>query len=139
MATYGVRYYEAGQRAVFEAELEASSEDALRADAAAAGRIILGLHRHSGARAASAGSAAARFDIAAWCRELATLLGAGMTVVEALETLAAQARGTSRETVHAGLLRSLQEGLRLSRAMQRSGSSPPSSLPVSRRANAPGP
>ena len=49
MATYGVRYYEAGQRAVFEAELEASSEDALRADAAAAGRIILGLHRHSGA------------------------------------------------------------------------------------------
>jgi len=59
-----------------------------------------------------------RFDVAWWCRELGTLLKAGMTVVEALETLDAQSRGTVREAVHTQLLRCLREGQSLSRAMQ---------------------
>lgn len=57
------------------------------------------------------------FDVAWWCRELRTLLLAGMTVVEAIETLAAGKRDAMRERVHAGLLKALHEGQSLSRAM----------------------
>ncbi|MEO6350928.1 MAG: type II secretion system F family protein, partial [Candidatus Limnocylindrales bacterium] len=120
MATYAMRYYDPVRRAVVDARIEARSEDVLRADSADAGRIILQL-RHASTASLATPVRAPRFQVATWCRELATLLKAGMTAVEALETLAAQAQGTERETVHAGLLRSLQEGRRLSRAMQHSG------------------
>ncbi len=123
MAMYGLRYYDPVQRAVVDSRVEAPSEQALRTDSAVAGRIVLQL-RHDSKASLVLAPRPSRFAVATWCRELATLLKAGMTAVEALETLAAQARGTEREIVHTGLLRSLQQGHRLSRAMQRSGAFP---------------
>lgn len=59
-----------------------------------------------------------KFDVAGWCREVATLLRAGMTVVEAVETLLEQDHEPQRARVHAGLLGALRQGLPLSRAMR---------------------
>jgi len=67
---------------------------------------------------------AAKLDVAWWCRELRTLLMAGMTVVEAVETLNAQSMssvlGQARAQVHDILVTRLREGMPLSAAMQSS-------------------
>ena len=47
-----------------------------------------------------------------------------MTVVEAIETLDLQSRGSAREAVHSNLMRSLREGRALSRAMKGAGAFP---------------
>ena len=46
--------------------------------------------RAQGGAAGAMASHASRFNVAWWCRELRTLLRAGMTAVEAIETLAAR-------------------------------------------------
>jgi len=123
MPHFNVRYFDPARASVTEERAEGDSEAALRAQWTTAGRVVLGLSvvpKKSG----GVTRRGARFDVAWWCRELGTLLRAGMTVVEALETLDAQSRGTAREQVHAGLLRSLREGQSLSRAMQSSGAFP---------------
>ena len=66
----------------------------------------------------------ARLDVAWWCKEVRTLLGAGMTVVEALETLNAQELGAARSRVHAALTKSLREGQALSDALESTGEFP---------------
>ena len=58
------------------------------------------------------------FDVAAWCRELRTLLAAGMTVVEAIDTLAQQQRQHGRGNPAARLQELLGQGLTLSSAMR---------------------
>jgi general secretion pathway protein F len=63
-------------------------------------------------------------DVAWWCRELRTLLAAGMTVVEALETLNAQPLGRTRAQLHAALVSALRQGQALSAAMQSTGAFP---------------
>lgn len=63
-------------------------------------------------------------DVAEWCRELRTLLDAGMTIVEALETLDAQSSDPARAHVHSDLLTLLHQGLPLSEAMRRSAAFP---------------
>jgi general secretion pathway protein F len=123
MPHFYVRYYDPAASAVTEARAEAASEAALRMEWAGTGRVVLGLGSQAGSSVSVSGRNA-RFQVAWWCRELGTLLKAGMTVVEALETLDAQARGTARESVHAQLLRSLREGQALSRAMQGAGAFP---------------
>jgi general secretion pathway protein F len=60
-------------------------------------------------------------DVAWWCRELRTLVLAGMTVVEALETLHAQSQGGSRAEATAALVLKLHEGKALSDAMSEVG------------------
>ena len=120
MPTFSVRYFDPIRAAVAEERAEAASEAALRAQWAETGRVVLGL-RADGKVAKVSNKQSASFDVAWWCRELATLLKAGMTVVEALETLDAQSRGTGRERVHSSLLRSLREGQALSRAMRGAG------------------
>jgi general secretion pathway protein F len=52
------------------------------------------------------------------------LLAAGMTVVEAIETLNAQSLGRARAQTHAGLVMHLRQGQALSAAMQAVGSFP---------------
>jgi general secretion pathway protein F len=81
---------------------------------------VLELRRHGKAMFESRGGKT-EFNVGWWCRELRTLLKAGMTVVEALETLQVQSRGGRREQVHASLLRSLREGQSLSKAMAGAG------------------
>lgn len=112
---FDVRHVPAGAPAVREERLEAGSAAELRARLAAAGSVILELRAGSSRTRLRAG---ARFDVAWWCRELETLLRAGMTAVEALETLAAGRHDAERDRVHGALLRSLHEGASLSRAMR---------------------
>ncbi len=117
MPFFNVRYFDPARAAVAEERAEADSEAVLRAQWMGAGRVILALHPER-VRAPVLTFGTRGFDVPWWARELRTLLKAGMTVVEALETMDVQARGTARETVHAQLLRSLREGQALSRAMQ---------------------
>lgn len=68
-------------------------------------------------RTPGAGARSERLDVAWWCRELRTLLFAGMTVVEALDTMQMKATGAARADVQAGVLRQLRQGHTLSGAM----------------------
>jgi general secretion pathway protein F len=96
--------------AVEEAVLEAASEAEAQAQIGA-GRTVLSV--------APVATPKGRFDAAWWCRELATLLRSGMTVVEAIETLAlGQQQSAARQQVHQALLGALRQGQSLSRAMR---------------------
>jgi general secretion pathway protein F len=70
-------------------------------------------------------SRAESLDIAWWCRELRTLLAAGMTIVEAIDTLRAQDLGSARARVHDALAQSMGQGLALSAAMENMQIFPP--------------
>jgi general secretion pathway protein F len=114
-----VRYVPAGAPAVREETLDARSADELRGRLQLAGGVVLQVQaRTAPAKLAGSLPKGARLDVAWWCRELETLLRAGMTAVEALETLAAGRHDGERDRVHAALLRSLREGAALSRAMR---------------------
>jgi general secretion pathway protein F len=128
MAWYAVRYYSPGHAGVVEDRLEADSEPALRAGMSARGAVLLQCE----VTADGAGKGGSRpvsrptrrrapFEVTWWCRELRTLLKAGMTAVEAVDTLHAQSQGTEREAVHVDLLKALGQGQSLSRAMQGTG------------------
>jgi general secretion pathway protein F len=66
-----------------------------------------------------ASARAQSLDVAWWCQELRTLLQAGMTVVEAIETLQAQsAPGSDRAAMQSALLTELHRGKALSVAME---------------------
>lgn len=124
MTAFRVRYFDPVRSGVVEEAIDAASEAAARETLAAARRVVLDVQPVQDGRAvgkSAARPAGAAFDVAWWCRELRTLLKAGMTVVEALETLQAQAGGGVRERVHTQLLRALREGQSLSRAMRGCG------------------
>jgi general secretion pathway protein F len=109
-----VRHLRPGTTMVLQEMQEAETADGLRRRLAAAGSVVLDLRP---ARAATL-TGTIRFDVAWWCRELETLLRAGMTAVEAIETLAAGHHDAERGRVHSTLLRALHEGATLSRAMR---------------------
>src|SRR5438105_1544379 len=117
MPHFTVLYFDPTRSSVVEERAQADSEASLRKHWADIGRVVLTLRR-DGDRPGVTATRDTAFDVAWWCRELGTLLKAGMTVVEALDTLHAQSRGGLREQVHARLLRSLREGQSMSRAMQ---------------------
>lgn len=116
---YEVRSFDAARAQVCSRTVEAADLVAARALAAADGGSLLSV------RALARGAAPARPDLAWWCRELRTLLDAGMTVVEALEALRAQPLGAAREQLHTTLLDLLQQGVALSDALRRAGGFPP--------------
>lgn len=119
---FQVRVFDPQSSAVNEEAAEAESLAALTERLTKTGVMVLSvqtLDRPASARLRAA-HRAAPLDVAWWCRELRTLLAAGMTVVEALDTLHAQQLGRARDEVHTSLLRSLRQGHSLSVAMQRS-------------------
>lgn len=118
---FAVRYIPPGGQAVISEVAEALSEDELRARLLASGNVLLDLRT---APRTKAKAGARGFDVAWWCRELRTLLRAGMTAVEAIETLAADHKDAARTAVHSALLKSLREGQSLSRAMRGAGMFP---------------
>ena len=103
--------------AVAELQLEAVDEAGAREQVVSRGHVVLSV-RALGAAVAS------RFDTAWWCRELRTLLKSGMTVVEAIDTLAAGHHDTERDRVHQGLRTALMQGQSLSKAMVTVGGFP---------------
>lgn len=137
MKQYEVRFFDpsAGRAAVLR--VEAASLAAVQeawSVSAPVGSVFLGVvdaaGRKLGTKRSKAGRAGAPSNVASrvgrrsgdfhvewWCRELRTLLLAGMTVVEALETLQAQTPGDARASVHADLIAALRSGQSLSKAM----------------------
>jgi general secretion pathway protein F len=113
-----VRSMAPGAAAVAEAQLDAASEVEVRQRIAAQGHVLLSV------QATQRAPRAPRFDVAWWCRELRTLLRSGMTVVEAIDTLAAGRHDPVRDRVHSGLLAALMQGQSLSRAMTTVGGFP---------------
>ncbi|MED5621558.1 type II secretion system F family protein [Ideonella sp. BN130291] len=110
---FQVRLFDAAAAAVREERAEGDSAAAVTERLQRGGMVVLSV-----AEVATASHATAKLDVAWWCRELRTLLGAGMTVVEALETLNAQSLGRARAQVHGTLVAQLRQGRPLSAAMQ---------------------
>lgn len=137
-----VRYLDAGGVSIGERTVEAADEPAARAILASEGRQALSVRRASWGRPSwpragrseasrargPGGQRRAAADVALFCRELQALTGAGLSVVEALESLAAQ-RGEAIATpadqggeagaagVHTQLLLRLRAGRSLSAAL----------------------
>lgn len=118
---FTVRLFDAQSSQVSEQALDAASLDELSQRLSAAGQVVLSIRRTVGARNVRLAAGRDRLDVAWWCKELRTLLVAGMTVVEALETLHAQRLGAARAEVHAVLVAQLRQGKTLSAAMQTTG------------------
>lgn len=119
--SYRVRHMRLGDTAVTQSTLVASSEEALRQELLAQGQTVLSLQRirettqllRTGLGRRPKGPSFALF-----CRELRTLIEAGMTVVEAADTLSARERLEGvRGSLAASLLEKLQHGMSLSNAM----------------------
>ena len=108
------------QTLIEEALVEAPDEGTLRARLQSEGAVVLSIAK-SGKSAAASGSKG--FDVAWWCRELATLLRAGMSAVEAIETLQLQTTRAGGD-VQVRLLTALHQGQSLSQAMQATGGFP---------------
>lgn len=112
---------------IVETVVEAEGEVQARAAAASTGLQVLSIHAVKPQADVQRRSWRSS-DLAWWCRELRTLIGAGMTAVEGLETLQAQAEGSGmsdeRQRVQAELLLHLHRGLALSQAMDRVGGFP---------------
>jgi general secretion pathway protein F len=119
---FTVKLFDASRSTVIEELMDAASETELRHQCLANGRVVIAVRKAAHSRPVKIRTAA--FDVGWWCRELRTLVGAGMTVVEALESLQVHATGGLRAKVHATLLRSLHEGQSLSRAMRATGAFP---------------
>ncbi|MCD2345012.1 type II secretion system F family protein [Ideonella azotifigens] len=117
---FEARLFDPASRAVELRRLQADDEPAARALLSATGHTVLELRTLRGRRQAAAGGKR-KEDLALWCRELRALLQAGMSVVEALDALAAAAGPAS---MHEALLARLREGKSLSTAMQQVGGFP---------------
>lgn len=116
---YLVRCVLPQEMAVREQLFQASDEDALRADLEKQGVVILHVRKQSQIRR---GYRNAEFGLL--CREVVTLIRAGMTVVEAVDTLAAaRDAGPERGLIHA-LRERLQTGQALSQALSAEESTP---------------
>jgi len=118
---FEARLFDPAHRAVELRRLQADDEPAARALLMATGHAVLDLRALRGRRQAASGAGKHKEDLALWCRELRALLLAGMSVVEALDALAAAAGPAS---MHEALLVKLREGKSLSTAMQQVGGFP---------------
>jgi general secretion pathway protein F len=113
---YTVRWFDPEQAAVQELTADAPDRAAALAQVTARGGVVLSVRK---TRAASVATGRDRaLDVGWWCRELRTLITAGMTVVEALETVNAQQLGQARARINAALVCKLHEGRSLSAAMR---------------------
>jgi general secretion pathway protein F len=109
---FTVRHIPAGAARVVQEAANGDSADEVRSRFASGGVVLSVSHAASVALMISQ-----HFDVGWWCEELRTLLRSGMTVVEAIEVLAAGSGGGARAQVLNALLQRLQQGLSLSRAM----------------------
>ena len=130
---YRVRYLRVGDAAVSDELITAADERTLRAELQARGQTVLSVQAPSnpwgwatGWLAPSTGQRLSRQAFPLFCREVRTLIQAGMTVVEAVETLSARERIEGRgESLSAVLLMRLQQGLSLSTALGELPHTPP--------------
>ena len=103
--------------------LEASDASTARVSAVQGGATVL----TCSARAAASGLAGRltirnghnRFDIATLSFELASLMSAGLSVLDSLQTLAAKEKSTARKTALLDVVGGVREGMALSQALAR--------------------
>jgi general secretion pathway protein F len=112
---YLVRYLGQGSSQVLDELVDAADPRAARAALELRAAVVVSVREQAQLRPEF------RLDTAWWCRELGTLLRAGMTVVEAIETLAASRHDVARHGLHAKLLQTLKQGQSLSGAMRQVG------------------
>jgi general secretion pathway protein F len=110
-----VRYAESGAISIAEQCFDADSESELRQQLRGRGYVLLDV------RSERPQASTGKFDVSWWCRELRTLLTAGMTVVEAVETMASGQHDQVRHGVHVALLGALRQGQSLSKALRGAG------------------
>lgn len=117
---FAVRYLRLGDTQVSEDRLQAESELGLRQQLVGQGFTVLSIRaaRHP-TRMVSSARKPQRDRFALFCREVSMLIQAGMTVVEAVDTLSARERlaGLS-DSLAAQLLTQLEQGMALSQALQ---------------------
>jgi general secretion pathway protein F len=126
-AVFNVRCMRLGDAKVSEQTLAAPSEAVLRQTLAGQGLTVLSVKatKTKGSRSIAAGGAT-RGRYALFCREVSTLIQAGMTVVEAVDTLSARERLAGRQdSLAAELLQRLQQGTSLSNALEQLPAAPP--------------
>jgi general secretion pathway protein F len=109
---FEVRYFDPGNQGVSSARIVAATEAEARHVFQGKGWTILAI------QTARSRKRSTTFDVPGWCRELRALLLAGMTVVEAIETMHAQASQGNRIEQHEQLLAALRQGQSLSSSMQ---------------------
>lgn len=114
---FNVRLLDTRHMTISQELMELSSPDALGA-IAQDGRRVLSVEPIDTDPRGIVSRRRVGIDIAWWCQELRTLLKAGMTVVEAIETLQTQVTEAGREDLQGELLRNLRQGQSLSVAMQ---------------------
>ncbi len=119
--TFAVRYLRLGDQEVRQELLQAESEAALRQRLGKQGYTVLAV-RAKGRMTTGVFSRhrPQRGRFALFCRELGTLIQAGMTVVEAVDTLSARERLAGQpSSLAAQLLGELEQGTSLSQALSR--------------------
>ncbi|MGE0429155.1 MAG: type II secretion system F family protein [Hydrogenophaga sp.] len=115
-AAFHVRSVRLGDAAVSEQTLQAASEAVLRQALAGQGLTVLSVKAVKVSPRTTAACGRGRYAL--FCREVGTLIQAGMTVVEAVDTLSARERLAGRhDSLAAELLHRLQQGTSLSSAL----------------------
>lgn len=110
---FAVRHVRNGDVRITEETLEAVGATALRTRLEASGSLVLEVRGSPASAGAQSG-----LDVANWCREIETLVRAGMTVVEAVETISAEDREVGRrQQINRQLLERMRSGSSLSQAM----------------------
>jgi general secretion pathway protein F len=122
---YRVRSVRSGDMTVREEMIEAADDQSLRAALAADMAVVLDIRPVRQARLRWRSQP--RYDYALFCREVRTLIRAGMTVVEAVDTLCAR-NGTARR--EPGLMDLLQENLQRGQSLSHSLAALPRVPPV---------
>lgn len=119
---YEVKAMLSGKGAVL-LQLDADSEDDVRHQIAAQGGVVLNVRQSF---ASWLPKARLRFPLAHFSQELLSLLAAGLSLVESIETLSGKEQDASVRSVIQGLLARLYEGVTFSNALE----SYPQAFPV---------
>jgi general secretion pathway protein F len=112
-------------------EVRAADAASARASAVRDGLHVLGCTARGGAasaRASVGGGGRHRLDVPTFSQELASLIGAGLSVTESLKTLAAKEKAGPRRALLLDVVASVSEGLPLSTALERQSGQFPSLL-----------
>ncbi len=113
-----------GDAAVNEQLVEAINETILKASLQAQGQTVLSIRPQSKPWSLQLSRPRQQFSV--FCREVRTLIYAGMTVVEAVDTLSAREQLEGRhESISAALLTRLRQGQSLSTALSELPNTPP--------------
>lgn len=114
---FSVRYFDPATRTAGASQIEAASDSAAAAMIAARGWTVLEVAPASVWLPRSAG----KLDLRLFCRELRGLLNAGMTIVEALETLSGRAGKHPNTAAYQAVREKVREGRALSKALEETG------------------